>query len=46
MSCTKKALFDSALIIGGATLSTLFLSTDGNGQNPLPVAAGMLLLSR
>lgn len=25
-------------------LSTLFISTDGNGQNPLPVAVGMLLV--
>ena len=44
MSGTKNALVDSALIIGGAGLSTLFVSTDGNGQNPLPVAAGMLLV--
>lgn len=40
----RKSLLDSALIIGGAGLSTLFVSTDGNGQNPLPVAAGMLLV--
>src|SRR5438876_1099820 len=44
MSRPKKALLDSALIIGGAGLSTLFVSTDGNGQNPLPVAADMLLV--
>src|SRR5436190_3498421 len=44
ISWPKKALLDSALIIGGAGLSTLFVSTDGNGQNPLPVAAGMLLV--
>ena len=40
----RKSLLDSALVIGGAGLSTLFVSTDGNGQNPLPVAAGMLLV--
>lgn len=40
----KAALIDAALIVGGAGLSTLFVSTDGNGQNPLPVAAGMLLV--
>jgi hypothetical protein len=44
MSGTKNAVHDSALILGGAGLSTLFVSTDGNGQNPLPVAAGMLLV--
>jgi hypothetical protein len=44
MSHSKKALLDTALIVGGAGLSTLFVSTDGNGQNPLPVAAGMLLV--
>src|ERR1041385_7086257 len=44
MGQPKKALLDTALILGGAGLSTLFVSTDGNGQNPLPVAAGMLLV--
>jgi hypothetical protein len=44
MNCTKNALLDGALILGGAGLSTLFVSTDGNGQNPLPVAGGMLLV--
>jgi hypothetical protein len=44
MSRTRNTLIDGALIIGGAGLSTLFVSTDGNGQNPLPVAAGMLLV--
>ena len=44
MSHTRNALIDCALIIGGAGLSTFFISTDGNGQNPLPVAAGMLLV--
>jgi hypothetical protein len=37
-------LIDSALVLGGAGLSTLFVSTDGNGQNPLPVAATMLFI--
>jgi hypothetical protein len=44
MSQTQNTLLDNTLIIGGAGLSTLFISTDGNGQNPLPVAAGMLLV--
>jgi hypothetical protein len=44
MSRTKNALIDGALIVGGAGLSTLFVSTGGNGQNPLPVAASMLLV--
>jgi len=44
MSRTKNALIDGALIVGGAGVSTLFISTSGNGQNPLPVAAGMLLV--
>ncbi len=38
------AILDSALIIVGAGLSTLFVSTDGNGQNPLPVVAAVLVL--
>ena len=44
MSRTQNAILDAALIVGGAGLSTLFVSTDGNGQNPLPVAAGMGLV--
>ena len=44
MSRTKNVILDTALILGGAGLSTLFVSTDGNGQNPLPVAAGMGLV--
>jgi hypothetical protein len=44
MSQLKNIGLDAALIIGGAGLSTLFISTDGNGQNPLPVAAGMLVV--
>ncbi len=41
MSRASNAILDAALILGGAGLSTLFVSTDGNGQNPLPVAATM-----
>ena len=44
MSKLKSALIDIGLIVAGAALSTLFISTDGNGQNPIPVAAGMLLI--
>jgi hypothetical protein len=44
MSRTQNAILDAALILGGAGLSTLFVSTDGNGQNPLPVAAEMGLV--
>ena len=44
MTRTQNALIDGALIVGGVGLSTLFISADGNGQNPLPVAAGMLLV--
>ena len=45
MSHRKKIFFDAALILTGVGFSTLFISTDGNGQNPLPVAAGMLFIS-
>ena len=45
MRIEKHAIVDTALILGGAGLSTLFVSTDGNGQNPLPVGAGMLLVA-
>jgi hypothetical protein len=41
----REALLDIALALGGAALSTLFFSTDGNGQNPFPVGAGMLLVA-
>ena len=44
MSPRKNTILDAALIVGGAGLSTLFVSTDGNVQNPLPVAAGMGLV--
>ena len=44
MSRSKSALLDTGLIVAGAALSALFISTDGNGQNPLPVVAGMLLV--
>lgn len=44
MSPPKNALLDSAVIIGGAGITTLVVSSDGNGQNPLPVAAQVLLV--
>ena len=44
MNQPPKILFDGVLILIGAGISTLFVSTDGNGQNPLPVAAIMLLV--
>lgn len=40
----KKLFFDVALIIFGAGASTFFISTDGNGQNSVPVAAGILFV--
>ena len=45
MSHTKSTLRDAALIISGVGLSTAFISIDGDGQNPVPVAAGMLLIA-
>ena len=39
----KKALFDAALIISGAGLNILLISTSGNGQDPLPVAVDVLV---
>jgi len=44
MSPAKNVLVDAALILTGAGLSILFISTDGNGQNPVPVAGGIMLL--
>ena len=44
MSPIKNAILDTALILSGAGLSTLFVSVGGNRQNPLPVAAGMGLV--
>ena len=41
MSRAKEIVLDTALILVGMGLSVLFISTDGNGQNPLPVIAGM-----
>ncbi|MGA2541509.1 MAG: hypothetical protein ABSG78_08080 [Verrucomicrobiota bacterium] len=35
---------DAALILTGAGMSILFISTDGNGQNPVPVARGIMFL--
>ena len=44
MSEPKRTLLDAVFVIGGVGLSTLFISTDGNGQNSLPVAAGLLFV--
>jgi len=44
MSRAKEILLDTVLIFAGMGLSVLFVSTDGNGQNPLPVAAEMSVL--
>jgi len=44
MNTKRAALLDGGLIVAGILASTLFVSTDGNGQNPMPIAAGMLLL--
>jgi hypothetical protein len=40
----NKALVDGALILAGAGISILFISTDGNGQNPIPVAGGIMMV--
>jgi hypothetical protein len=40
----KKAFFDGALILVGAGMSILFVSTDGNGQNPIPVTGTMMVV--
>lgn len=44
MSSLKATSLDSTLVVVGVGLSTLFVSTDGNGQNPLPVAGSMLFV--
>src|SRR5438105_2830438 len=44
MAYTKQTLVDAALILAGACMSILFVSTDGNGQNPVPVAGTMLIV--
>jgi hypothetical protein len=44
MSRTANALVDCILVFGGFGLSTLFIATDGNGQDPVPVAAEMLFV--
>jgi hypothetical protein len=42
MTASKQGVLDWSLIFLGTALSVLFVSTDGNGQNPLPVAAIMM----
>lgn len=44
MAHSKKTLVDGALILMGAGMSILFVSTDGNGQNPIPVVGTMLIV--
>jgi hypothetical protein len=45
MTQRKERLIDTAFIVGGIGMSTLFISIDGNGQNPLPVAGAMLFVA-
>ena len=45
MNRLQATSLDSTLIVVGVGWSTLFVSTDGNGQNPLPVAGGMLFVA-
>lgn len=45
MSQKQNILLDAALITSGIGTSTFFVSVDGNGQNPLPVAAGLLCVA-
>jgi hypothetical protein len=45
MSPLKRFLIDGTLILAGVAVSTLFVSIDGNGQAPMPVAAGMLMVA-
>ena len=44
MHWSKETIVDTMLIVGGTGFSVLFISTDGNGQNPLPVAGSMLIV--
>jgi hypothetical protein len=44
MTHAKKALVDGALILLGAGITILFVSTDGNGQNPVPVAGQTMVV--
>jgi biotin transporter BioY len=44
MAPPNKALVDGALILIGAGISILFISTDGNGQNPGPVAGEIMIV--
>jgi hypothetical protein len=43
MKTIRALLLDATFILLGAGLSILFVSTDGNGRNPLPVAAQALV---
>jgi len=44
MARPNNTLVDGALILTGAGISTLFVTTDGNGRNPVPVAEEMMIL--
>jgi hypothetical protein len=44
MAKPKKVLVDGALILIGAGISILFISMDGNGQNPVPVTVGIMIV--
>jgi hypothetical protein len=41
MTASKEILLDTSLVLVGVGLSVLFVSTDGNGQNPIPIAGRM-----
>jgi hypothetical protein len=41
MTRPQEIILDTALIFVGTGLSVLFVSSDGNGQNPFPVAGQM-----
>jgi len=44
MAPPTKALVDGALIMAGTGISVLFISTDGNGRNPIPVMGEMMFV--
>jgi hypothetical protein len=44
MAFTRRVLLDWAFILVGAAISIIFVSIDGNGQNPLPVAGDMMIV--
>jgi hypothetical protein len=44
MSHWRKPLKDGAFILMGAGITVLFVSTDGNGRNPVPVACETMII--